>query len=225
MTRGDLEARLHRARERVSRALEALKPKHRGGEMEEYAAAHREQLEAERALALSRGELAAMALDWSPAWDTGAPCPHLVSSGHRTLLVYLVADHDPAWDGTTARIVDPASPAGERLALVEFVGCYAHRFGGPNDEVLHSHPLYGRGLQPYGAHLVANSPWIAAERCTNSVHGQFRLEPWEQLRHYLLLFHDDMFECLAREHSIEFFEGSFEQAAALAISRLFAARA
>jgi hypothetical protein len=191
--------------------------------MEEYAAAHHEQLDAERALALSRGEPACTALDWSPAWDAGAPCPHVVSSAGRTLLVYLVAERDRAWDGTTVRVVDPASPARERLALVEFVGCYAHRFGGPNDEVLHGHPLYGRGLDPYGAHLVANSHWIAAERLTNSAHSQFRPERWEQLRHYLLLFHDDTFECLARDHSIERLEGTLEQATAVATSRLFAA--
>jgi hypothetical protein len=76
-------------------------------------------------------------------------------------------------------------------------------------------------MEPYGAHLVANSPWIAAERRTNSVHGQFRAENWEQLRHYMLLFHDDMFECLARGHSIEPIEATFEQGVALAVSRLF----
>lgn len=42
---------------------------------------------------------------------------------------------------------------------------YAHRFGGPNDEVIMGHPLHGNGLQAYRAHEVANSQWLRARAC------------------------------------------------------------
>jgi hypothetical protein len=133
MTTSDRERQLLQARERVARAIEALKPKHRGGEMEEFRAAREAEIAAERALSLARGEPTCMPLDWQPSWDVGAPCPHVVSSGLRTLLVYL-AKQPPSPDfGATARMIDPGVGEEEKLALVEFKRCYAHRFGGPND--------------------------------------------------------------------------------------------
>jgi hypothetical protein len=63
-------------------------------------------------------------------------------------------------------MIDPGSDDKEQIALVEFQRCYAHRLGGPNDEVVTGHPLYGRGLQAYAAHRVINSPWIAQEKRT-----------------------------------------------------------
>src|SRR4051812_31476566 len=96
-----LERRLDAARARTQRALEALRSKHRGGEMEEFRAAVAAQCEAERALALARGEPAAMPLSWEPRWDAGAPEPHVVSSGLRVLLLYRVHEPDPAWDGSS----------------------------------------------------------------------------------------------------------------------------
>jgi hypothetical protein len=52
----DLEAALRDAQERLSRAMAALAPKHRGGEMEEFRAARKAALQAERNLAGAKGE-------------------------------------------------------------------------------------------------------------------------------------------------------------------------
>ena len=223
MTTSELEHKLLRARARVARATEALKPKHRGGEMEEFRAAIDAQLAAERALSLSRGEPTCIPLEWHPIWDVGAPCPHVASSGLRTFLVYLAAESEASSIGTTVRVIDPSAGEQEVLALVEFKGCYAHRFGGPNDEVITGHPLHGRGLQAYRAHVVQNSPWIATEKATNSVHRSFRPERWDRLNHYLLFFHDDAFECLAEGWTVEVVAGTFRQVVGLAVERMFAA--
>jgi hypothetical protein len=110
------------------------------------------------------------------------------------------------------------------LALAELKACYAHRFGGPNDEVLDAHPFYGRGLEFYGAQEVANSPWLAEERLINSTHRGFRSERWERLKHYLLGFHDYTFECLAEGWTTEVIEGSFQKVVRLAVERAFAPR-
>lgn len=90
-----LERRLDDARVRVRKAVEALRRRHRGGEMEEFRAAVDAQHEAERSLALARGEPAAMALPWEPRWDAGVPAPHVLSSGRRTLLLYRVSRAGP----------------------------------------------------------------------------------------------------------------------------------
>ena len=190
--------------------------------MEEFGAAVEAMLAAERSLSRARGEPTCVVIDWQPAWDVGAPCPHVVSTGHRTFLVYLVAEASLPCDGTTVRVVDPSSGDRDVLALVEPIGCYAHRFGGPNDELIAGHPFHGRGLHGYRAHVVENSPWIAVERATNSVHRGFREERWARTKHYLLSFHDDTFECLAEGWTIEIVAGTFRQVVEVAVDRVFA---
>jgi hypothetical protein len=217
----DLERRLELARVRTELAVRALAPKHRGGEMEEFHAAVLAQLDAERNLALARGEPTAVPIPWDLPWDTGATIPFVLASDLRTILLYRIGEPVPDWDGTTARMIDPESDDEEPIALVEFQRCYAHRFGGPNDEVLAGHPLHGRGLQGYGAHRVVHSPWIAQEKKTNSVHSGFREDAWDGWTHYLLLFHDNLFECIARGHQMERLRTSCRRAVELAARRLF----
>lgn len=219
----ELEERLAAARRDLDRAQTALRGMHEGDEWEDYRSSLRAQLSAERDLALARGEPTCTPLPWSPTWSPGASSPHVVSSGWKTFVAYLVDDADPAWDGTTARMIDPSAAAVERLGIVEFKRCYGHRFGGPNDEVWSGHPLYGRGLEPYRAHVIVNSPWIAAERKVASVHPQFRSERWERLRHYFLLFHDQVFECLAESHECEVHEASFRDVLGILATRVLAA--
>jgi hypothetical protein len=217
----DLERALEAAIERVNRAVAAMAPKHKGGEVEEFRAAVAEQHRIERDLALAKGDEAAIVLDWQPPWDAGAPLPHVLSSSHRTFLIYMLSEPDPAWDGSWVNVIDSASEAEEPLAIVELERCYAHKFGGPNDEVLRGHPLYGKGLEAYRAHEVMNSRWLAAEQAINSVHAQYRPASWEKRKHYLLFFHDDCFECLAEGYRVTLARCSFRDAVALVAGRLF----
>jgi len=174
----ELARLLELARARTDRAVRALAPKHRGGEMEEFHAAVEAQLEAERRLSLARNEPTAVPIAWELPWDTGATLPFVLASDLKTIVLYRIREATPGWDGSTARMVDPASDDEESIGLVEFHRCYAHRFGAPNDEVVAGHPLYGRGLQAYSAHRVVNSPWISQEKRTNSVHSGFREDHW-----------------------------------------------
>jgi hypothetical protein len=220
-TIAQLEQALKAASERVARAVKALAPKHKGGEAQEFRAAVDEQHRLEREVALAKGEETAVVIDWQPQWDVGAPLPHVLSSGLRTFLVYMVSEPDPDWDGTYANMVDATSDATEPLAIVEFERCYAYKFGGHNDEVIYGHPLYGKGLEAYGAHEVINSRWLAAEQAINSVHRGYRPETWTALKHYLLEFHDDCFECLARGYKIQQVRCSFREAVDRLVGRLF----
>src|SRR6185503_4547771 len=114
-------------------------------------------------------------LDGMPQSSVGAPLPVVLSDEFRALLVYIVQDTAPDWDGTSVRIVDPGTP-GEPLALVEFNGYWSYMFGGPNDEAFHGHPLATRGLHPYGAFQIENSSWIRQLEKMNSVHPSHKPE-------------------------------------------------
>lgn len=160
-------------------------------------AAWEEQFQAERDLAAARGEQHAKVIDIGPGWDVGAPLPHLISNGSRAFVVCLASQPDPQWDGTYVTMVSAADANPSPFAVIELWGCAEVRFGGPNDEAISGHPLHGKGLASYGAHEVLNSAWIEEAIRVNSVHPHHSDSPFRQLRHYALLFHDEMLEALA----------------------------
>lgn len=210
----ELESRLAQAQARYEASIPSVG-------QPEYDAAYDELLHAERQLALAKGEEAALECHWPVPWDMGAPLPHVVSSGHRMFLMYLAAEPDPTWDGSYVTVIDPTNSNLLPIALVEFVDCYMYKFGGPNDEVHHGHPLYGKGLGAYSAHIIANSRWLAELERINSVHHYYNPANWQNDRHYLLLFHDEMFECVAGDYKVELVHGTFRQALEIATARLF----
>ena len=144
--------------------------------------------------------------------------PHVIASGYKTYLLYIVDVPDPKWDGTYVNVVQTTDTLS--LAIVEFLRCESFRFGCPNDEVLTGHPLWGKGLEYYEAHVVANSCWLAEQERINSVHSLYNPSKWKTLKHYLLLFHDETFECLAQDFKVEVMTESMGQAVKMVTERL-----
>jgi hypothetical protein len=202
-----LESELKDARHRLdlaaAAAAAALHTKHEGGEWEEFRAVGQEVLRLERALAASRNEPYAEPFGFPVKWDIGAPLPFLLCNDYRTYLTFYMRDQDPDWDGTSVKIVNPASVQDAALCLVSFERCTSAKLGHPNDEAQHGHWLAGRGLEGYTAQVVKNSPWLKEVAKTNSAHRNDRPEIWNSLNHYVFWFHDRTFECLAESYEIE----------------------
>ena len=137
----ELEARVQQTRQRWHETLEQRASR------EERMAAREAALEAERALSLAKGEETALAFEWPARWNTGAPLPHVIASGYRLYLLYIVHVPDPAWDGTYVHVMRASDE--QTIAVVEFQRYESFRFGGPNDEVFSRHPLWGKGLEGY----------------------------------------------------------------------------
>lgn len=220
-TIADLTTRLKLSDDRLKEAIRALAPRHTGNEKEEYKAANEENLRLQRELAQLKEMPVAYPLEGIPQWDVGAPMPHVLSSGYRTILLYYVQDIDPNWDGSYVKIRSTSSEEVSRIAVVEFHHCYAYKFGGPNDEVLDGHPLWHCGLEPYSAHQIENSLWIKEEMQTNSVHSQFDPDHWQNRKHFLFLFHDELFECIAGGFTITVQSGPFGDIAQAAFTTVF----
>ena len=203
MAISDLERTLDEAKQQLAHAAERIRGKHKGNELADYRSAHERLLEAERAVATARGEECAIPCPGFPAWDVGAPLPHVLTGARGTILVYFVREPDPAWDGTSTRVVDVADEGIASVAVVRFAPVTAVRVGAPNDEVLHGHPLYGRGLAAYDAHLVINSRWVKELQAINAVHSQYDAARWTKRNHYFLAFHDEAVECVADGFRVE----------------------
>lgn len=121
--------------------------------------------------------------------------------------IYL-EDTPEGWDGTSVRIVGTDSK-GEPVAVVNFKLCRAHMFGPPNDEALSSHPLAKRGLRPYGVFEIRNSSWVRKLEKMNAVHPNHdKLKFFESRKHFIFLFHDTTFECVAASFTVDVFSGS-----------------
>jgi hypothetical protein len=143
-----------------------------------------------------RGEPWAETIDIGFTWDVGAPLPHLFADGQRAIVVCRVGERAAGWDGIP-KVIDLSNGEQDVFGIIEFAPCAAVRFGAPNDETFHGHPLWGKGLRMYAAHEVHNSPWLEEQIRINAVHPSHSEEAWRRNHHYLLLFHDEMFECLA----------------------------
>jgi hypothetical protein len=79
-------------------------------------------------------------------------------------------------------------------AVCEFVGCTITKFGYPNDEAWFAIPRT-KGLS-YDICEVANSEWTREITALNK--HAFPNTPDSSERHFLILFHDSSFECLAK---------------------------
>ncbi len=78
--------------------------------------------------------------------------------------------------------------------IVRCLGVLISRFGYPNDEALHSDPLYVHGLKYYDIVEVTDSPWIREVNERNRV--VFPDFKGYECRHYFMAFHDSSFEVL-----------------------------
>lgn len=176
-------------------------------------------LEAERYLAEFEGVEYADVLESDLDCDPGAPLPHVIANSNAVHLAYfLQRPPRPGWHGESAEVVTSATSA--PIALVTFEGYQAFRLGGPNDEAINGHPLYGRGLAAYRAHQVRRSSWIAELEGQNSVHPSHQGGWAERLHHYLIAFHDELFECVARSYVVKVHRGSMAEAVREVASRI-----
>lgn len=162
----------------------------------------------------------ARVIEWTPAWSCGAPLPQVFSNGHETYLTYFIETPDSNWDGSYTTLIDNKSDTTYQLALVTFSRANSHRFGIVNDEAADGHPLYNKGLQVYAAHIIENSSWIEELKQIHKVHPRYSDKHWADDKHFLLFFHDEIFEVVAKDYKIEVFNSTFKDLAIEIAERL-----
>ncbi|HEV3362660.1 MAG TPA: hypothetical protein VG795_00725 [Acidimicrobiia bacterium] len=116
-------------------------------------------------------------------WTAGAPMPVVLATEDRTLFAFYLAESE---------VIE-----GLGVQTAEFVGCSAVTFGFPNDEVLHGHRLWNRGLEFYGLHIIEDSTWLDELRRIERVHDRAPPNPFADSKHFLLTFHDSTLEAIA----------------------------
>jgi hypothetical protein len=145
-----------------------------------------------------------------PQSSVGSALPLIMSDEHVLLLAYIIQEKPDEWDGRVLTNADLTLLA-ERVALVEFEMYRSFMLGAPNDETINGHPLYDRGLRPYGAFKVTGSSWIRRLERMNSVHPHHNPERFKSFHHYIFTFHDSTFECVAEGYKITEREGTITE--------------
>src|SRR5215472_7277768 len=140
-------------------------------------------------VAMSLVELQPHLVEWlePPQMDTGSPSPSVHWDGHRLLCAY-----------RTEQGMIPSAIT----ALVKFEHVLQFRFGYPNDEALHGHPLYNFGLRHYGFYLVEKSPLVAEIENQNRVHIHYKPGMYAGFRHWIVTFPDEILEVIALRAAI-----------------------
>lgn len=83
------------------------------------------------------------------------------------------------------------------FGLIAFHAIMGAKVTRVNDEVIAGHPLFGRGLRPYGCFECINSSWIRALQSNHSVHPQFQSGSWGALTHFIYCFKDLLVEVVS----------------------------
>jgi hypothetical protein len=138
-----------------------------------------------------------------PKPDAGAPAPILLADEDRLIVAYYVQGPPIHWD--PAELEDPDFEDVTASVSFDFL---SFMFGYPNDEAIFGHPLYKRGLRPYGAYEVLDSSWVRKLERMNRAHGLHSPEFFLSFRHIILTFHDTMLECATRHFTVGQANGS-----------------
>lgn len=124
-----------------------------------------------------------------PQMDTGAPMPVIYAGEGGLLLAYIVSKPE-------------LNDALEEYAVVKFEGVLQHTFGYPNDEALSGHPLFEAGLQFYAFNEVVESPCLAELGRRNAIAFPGTESHFMSFRHWLVTFHDESLEVIARSAKV-----------------------
>jgi hypothetical protein len=135
-----------------------------------------------------------------PQPTSGDPKPRLIVDERSIDLTYQARRPAAARGGRSSS--KQGDEDDELLATVRFEGVHLHVFGCPNDEGLHGHPLFARGLESYGAFEVQHSSLIRHLERRNRVHDAHDAKHYQRLRHVVITFHDSTFECLCERFEI-----------------------
>jgi hypothetical protein len=151
--------------------------------------------------------------DFPPPLD-GAPLPTVFATEHRLLLAYYI------------KLWQPETPHNKRLnmpvlvnesslgtiSVVDFQRAAAFFSVPISNETFDAHPFALRGLTSSGVFRVEDSSWIRRLKAAQYYHRQPHPGAFSDLKHFIFVFHDSIFEAAANELEVRTVEGSMGDA-------------
>jgi hypothetical protein len=82
--------------------------------------------------------------------------------------------------------------------------CRILKCGYPNEEIYMHYDYYTQGsMRKYLLYEIMDSDWIKDLYKMNKVHPRHSEKIFEKDRHFIILFEDEVFECIASNYSIK----------------------
>jgi len=139
-------------------------------------------------------------IEWPLPWGASTYVPSIIASEGKVLLVFATNEVLPNYDPFVLKIVGDTNSQ-DYMAIVEFPGLIDFKFGWINDDPI-SLPYFVDDPWRYRAYEVENSRWLKNPPQTYSAEEAKEQAP-KDYRHFLLVFHDSRFECIAKSYYIE----------------------
>lgn len=150
------------------------------------------------------------------AMDCGAPSPIIIATDGK-LLVTFYADAES--NSPVPQMRNVVYDSG--VISIKFTGCLKHTFGIPGDEALSGHPYYKLGMRACSFYELKDSDLIRELQNIEKVHPYYSQERWNEYKHYILTFKDNMLECIATGFEVSEENTSLDHQAAAMLNELF----
>lgn len=129
--------------------------------------------------------------------DFGSPSPTILSNDHELFLAFYADDKNPS---TIPKESNTVYDTG--IFAVKFKMCLKYTFGMPGSEAIEGHPYRKLGLRSYSFYELKGSDLIQSLQNIDKIHPRYDPLKWKTYKHYILTFHDNMFECVAKDFEI-----------------------
>lgn len=91
----------------------------------------------------------------------------------------------------------------DNVSLV-FLECSIFKCGYPNEEIYMHYDYYTQGsMKKYCLYEIQESEWINELLVMNRVHPRHTDEIFEKEKHFIILFEDEVFECISTSYKLE----------------------
>jgi hypothetical protein len=147
--------------------------------------------------------------------DFGSPSPTILSNDNE-LFIAFYADKQSL--STIPQERNTIYDTG--IFALKFKAFLKYTFGLPGDETILGHPYSKLGMKSYSFYELRNSDFIKSLQDIEKIHTNYNPEKWKMYKHYILTFHDNMFECIAQDFEIREENTSLYNQATLMLNEL-----
>ena len=124
--------------------------------------------------------------------NVGAPEPIILSNDTSIIINFY------------AEITGDVSESEEQIITLKFIHYSKFTFGMPGNETIHGHPYSKLGMESFSFYELKDSDLIRDLKNISKIHPYFKSESWMDAKHYIITFHDNMFECIAQNFEIQY---------------------
>lgn len=129
--------------------------------------------------------------------DSGSPSPTILSNDNELFIAFYADQKRALSDPTERNIIYDTG-----IFALKFKRYLKYLFGLPGNETLNGHPYQKLGIKSFSFYELRDSDLIKELQNIDKVHPYYDSGKWKTYKHYIITFHDNMFECVAQSFEI-----------------------